>query len=350
MILSGTTLYGEAVYGGSSGDGTVFAVNINGTSFTTLYNFTNGSDGGNPVGGLILSGNTLYGTAGKGGLDGIMGTVFAVNTDGTGFTILHTFTNGTDGYNPFAGLILSGNTLYGTTVGGSSGYGTVFALNIGSGVLTPLHSFTNGSDGACPEAGLILSGNTLFGTAMNGGSSGGGTVFAVNTDGTGFRTLHSLNGYSDGAMPCAGLISSGNTLYGTASEGGSNGGTVFAVNTDGTGFTVLYSFTNGSDGGEPQGALLLSGNTLYGTARDDQGTVFSISLPPPPQLSIFLSGTNVILTWTNTASGTTLQSTTDLSPAVWSTNLPAPVVINGQNTVTNPISGTQQFYQLSRLQ
>ena len=54
--------------------------------------------------------------------------------------------------------------------------------------------------------------------------------------------------------------------------------------------------------------------------------------------------------WTNTASGTTLQSTTDLSPAVWSTNLPAPVVINGQNTVTNPISGTQQFYQLSRLQ
>jgi len=45
--------------------------------------------------------------------------------------------------------------------------------------------------------------------------------------------------------------------------------------------------------------------------------------------------------------GYTLQSTTNLaSPAVWSTNSPAPVVVNGQNTVTNAISGTQKFYLL----
>jgi len=42
-----------------------------------------------------------------------------------------------------------------------------------------------------------------------------------------------------------------------------------------------------------------------------------------------------------------LQSTTNLdSPAVWSTNSPSPVVIAGQNTVTNPITGTQQFFRL----
>ena len=80
--------------GGSSGNGTVFAVNTDGTGFTTLHSFTGGSDGADPNAGLILSGNTLYGTASHGGSSG-NGTVFAVNTDGTGFTNLHSFTAGT---------------------------------------------------------------------------------------------------------------------------------------------------------------------------------------------------------------------------------------------------------------
>src|SRR5450759_1910741 len=72
---------------------------------------------------------------------------------------------------------------------------------------TALHSFNN-SDGASPFAGLILSGNTLYGTAYQGGSSGHGTVFAVNTNGTGFTNLHSFTATfnytnSDGANPYA---------------------------------------------------------------------------------------------------------------------------------------------------
>src|SRR5450759_4429359 len=98
------------------------------------------------------------------------GTVFAVHTNGTGFTNLHTF-NYSNGAHPDAGLILSGNTLYGTTVGGgSSGDGTVFAVNPNGTGFTNLHSFTafsvlssTNSDGANPTAGLILSGNTLYG-------------------------------------------------------------------------------------------------------------------------------------------------------------------------------------------
>ena len=55
----------------------------------------------------------------------------------------------------------------------------------------------------------------------------------------------------------------------------------------------------------------------------------------------------IILTWPTNAVGFTLQSTTNLvSPTVWSTNLPAPVAIGGQNVVTNPITGPQQFYRL----
>src|ERR1019366_3476272 len=94
-----------------------------------------------------------------------------------------------------------------------------------------------------------------------------------------------------------GLILSGNILYGTASRGGSSGnGTIFAVHTNGTTFTNLHSFTAfpnpiynyaNSDGANPDG-LILSGNTLYGISSQGgssgYGTVFSLSLPPPPQL------------------------------------------------------------------
>src|SRR5208283_4005514 len=197
------------------------------------------------------------------------------------------------------------------------------------------------------SSGLILSGNTLYGTAW-GGSSGNGTVFVVNTDGTGFTNLHSFTATSTlantyGTGP-SGLMLSGNTLYGTAQNGGSGGsGTVFALNTDGTGFTNLHSFTGGSDGASPVAGLILSGNTLYGTTTS---TVFSIFLQP--QLTLTPSGPYVILTWPTNYSGFTLQSTTNFgSSAVWSTNSSPPVVIGGENVVINPITGTQKFYRLS---
>jgi uncharacterized repeat protein (TIGR03803 family) len=162
-------------------------------TFTTLYKFTGGLDGANPHAGLILSGNTLYGTASHGDGSG-KGTVFKVNTNGTSFAVLYQFTGGNDGSNIDAGLILSGNTLYGTVSGGgSSGNGAVFKLNTNGTGFTTLHSFTAfsiNSDGANPHAGLVLSGNTLYGTAYNGGSSSYGTVFAVNTNGTSFTNLY----------------------------------------------------------------------------------------------------------------------------------------------------------------
>ncbi len=376
LILAGNTLYGAANAGGSSGVGTVFAVSTNGTGFTNLHSFTatsgpnfTNSDGANPYAGLIFSGNTLYGTANAGGSSGV-GTVFAVSTNGTGFTNLYNFSGGNDGANPEGGLVLSGNTLYGTTFyGGTNGNGTVFAISTNGTGFTKLYSFTaknfNGntggmtnSDGANPYAVLILSGSTLYGTASTGGNSdyGSGTVFAINTNGTGFTNLHSFIG--NAAEPFAGLILSGNTLYGAATYHGNSGyGTLFAVNTNGTGFTNFYNFSGGSDGAYPEGSLVLSGNTLYGTAEGGgsgnstagNGTVFGFSLGSAPQLNITPSGTNVVLTWTNTASGFTLESTTNPAPpAVWSTNSTAPVVVSGQYTVTNPISGTQKFYRLSQ--
>jgi uncharacterized repeat protein (TIGR03803 family) len=281
-VLSGSTLYGTTSYGGTNGGGTVFVVNTDGTGFTNLYNFTGGTDGAIPRAGLVLSGNTLYGTTSFGSV--VWGTVFKINTDGAGFTNLYDFSGGSDGGNPEASLVLSGSTLYGTTKsGGTNGYGTVFVINTDGTSFTNLYSFTGGSDGANPEAGLVLSGNALYGTTCLGGTNSNGTVFKISTDGTGFTKLHDFNG-TDGAYPKAGLILSGNILYGTTSADYNNApnyGTVFAINTDGTGFTNLYSFCNGIDEAFPEAGLVLSNKTLYGTTwgggiAPGNGTVFAI--------------------------------------------------------------------------
>jgi hypothetical protein len=77
------------------------------------------------------------------------------------------------------------------------------------------------------------------------------------------------------------------------------------------------------------------------------GTNPTNAFSSPAQLTIIPSGTNVIITWPANALSFTLQSTTNIvSAAVWSTSSPAPVVIGGQNVVTNRITGPQKFYRL----
>ncbi len=272
------TLYGETFNGEGNSWGTVFAINPDGTGFTNLFTFSY-TNGAFPEGGLILSGNTLYGTTFE-GANGY-GTVFAVSTNGLNFTNLFNFTNGIDGESPETSLLLSGNTLYGTAEGGGlHGYGAIFAINTDSTGFTNLYQFTS-ANGGNPGSSLILSGSTLYGTG-GGGAFGDGSVFAVNTNGSGFTNLVSFDNYN-GYAPVSSLILSGNTLYGTTEQGGAHGdGEVFAVHTDSTGFTNLYSFgkTTG-DGDGPEAGLVLSGSTLYGTTygggTKNFGNVFAIN-------------------------------------------------------------------------
>src|SRR5258707_7507575 len=57
---------------------------------------------------------------------------------------------------------------------------------------TILHRF-NESEGRTPWANLVVSGNTLYGTTSQGGGSDNGTLFAVNTDGRDFTNLHDFS-------------------------------------------------------------------------------------------------------------------------------------------------------------
>ena len=175
---------------------------------STGARFDNGA-GANPSGGLILSGNTLYGTTVEGGNNTDAGTLFDLNTNGSNFTAFLIFTANTTEYNPDAGLVLSGNTLFGTTEGGASYSGMVFAANI-NGAITNLHTFAPGmieqfnisqyrivtnTDGVGPRSTLVLSQNVLYGTTETGGTNANGTVFAVDSNGSNFVNLQSFLGH-----------------------------------------------------------------------------------------------------------------------------------------------------------
>ena len=291
LLLKDGTFFGTTYVGGNYGYGTVFYLSTNGTGCSTIYHFTNLPDAEYPMGGLILGGRTLYGTTASGGSSG-NGTVFKLNTNGTGYAVLHSFTNTPDGTTPRAGLLLNGATLYGTTAfGGTYGNGTVFKLNTNGTGYTIIYNFSNTPDAQFPYATLAFSNNLLYGTASGGGSNNGGAVFTLKTNGTSYSVLHHFTGPtspasdSDGAYPKSELVVNGAMLYGTTVSGGSGGyGTIFQMITNGTGFLVLKNFTNSPDGANPQEGLILNNNALWGTTyyggSSLNGTAFSLLLSP----------------------------------------------------------------------
>jgi uncharacterized repeat protein (TIGR03803 family) len=183
--------------------------------------------------GTTEAGGTYGGVCGSAPLGGC-GIVFKINTDEKE-TVLYRFAGATDGANPSAGLLrdAAGN-LYGTTYyggsgacqyGSATGCGTIFKLDK-TRHETILYSFTGGTDGAVPSAGLIrdTAGN-FYGTTFIGGGTGClsqlgcGTVFQLDT--TGKETvLYRFTGEADGENPNTELLrdAAGN-LYGTTLRG-----------------------------------------------------------------------------------------------------------------------------------
>jgi uncharacterized repeat protein (TIGR03803 family) len=266
-------------------------------SLTTLTNFNN-TNGSNPEAGLIADANgNLFGTTNSGGAFGD-GTVFEIVKSSSGYsstpTTLVNF-NGSNGANPYAGLIADANgDLFGTTfTGGAFGGGTVFEIvKTSSGYAatpTTLVSF-NGANGAELVGGLDGNGN-LFGTTAAGGTFGDGTVFEIVKTSSGYAstptTLVNFNG-ANGNEPVTGVIADANgNLFGTSFDGGASGdGTVFEIVKTSSGYastpTILVNF-NGANGANPWSSLILDANgNLFGTtgnggASANYGTVFEIA-------------------------------------------------------------------------
>jgi uncharacterized repeat protein (TIGR03803 family) len=300
-------LYGTTSFGGACGGcGTVFNLKpyptacktaLCGWQETVLYSFTGGTDGMNPgLGDLIFdqAGN-LYGTTSGGGAYGY-GAVFELVPSQGGWTekLLYSFTGGSDGSQPFAGLIFdNAGNLYGTTVyGGTYGWGTVYELTpSGSGwTVTVLYTFQGGSDGRDPFGGLIFdqAGN-LYGDNWSAGPNDGGTVFelAPSNGSWTYSVVYGFKGYGPYG-PAANLVMQGaGNLYGTTvnnGHGSYGNGNVFELTSSGGSwtYTSLYDFTGGNDGAEPLCTVIFDANgNLYGTTyyggADGNGVVWEIT-------------------------------------------------------------------------
>ena len=191
--------YGTTPTGGGAGGGTVFRLNPNGSAFEVLHSFAFDSGSAAPAARLTEgSDGKFYGTTEFSPAGG--GTVFRLNPNGSAFEVLHSFTCHSDRCSSISGLTGgSDGKFYGTTpFGGAADGGTVFRLNPDGSAFEVLYSFSCGSDGCSPIAGLTTGrdGN-FYGTTVFGGD-GGGVVFRLAPGGvtrfTGTATGVGLSG------------------------------------------------------------------------------------------------------------------------------------------------------------
>lgn len=295
VLVDGGKMYGLASYQATVGNGVVFSMDLNGSNYTILHSFTrpySATDGAQPWGELLRLGDDLYGMTYYGGANHPAtgtGVVFRVGVDGSNFTLLHKFAGGaTDGANPYGSLTFENGSLYGMThLGGVSNDGAIFRMETNGTGFSLLHSFARGRDGGLPYGDLLTVGDRFYGMTGTGGSNNAyGTLFSIGTNGTGYQVLHAFRaGLADGGNPRGSLLELDGVLYGTATDGGSNSnrGIVFRINSDGSGYEILRNFAGGSaDGSDPfAGDLVAFGDTLYGLTQmggtNNYGTLFSLN-------------------------------------------------------------------------
>lgn len=319
------TLYGVAKVGGAYGFGVIYNVNPSTGAEVVAYNFTGGSDGGQPAGALILdnSGN-LYGVTELYGADNY-GTAYKYNPATKAFIVLHPFcsmSDCADGASPASGLVQgTDGSFYGTaSTGGTTDYGTFYKISA-TGTFTPLYSFCPADVSTCADGSLPIGtlaqgpdGN-FYGVNQAGGSHALGTAYQATSAGT-VTPIYTFTGATDGAHPQGIVAGSDGNFYGAAQVGGNtqdctNGGcgSVFKVTSAGA-YTPLYDFTDANADANPYAAPMQGADgNLYGTTSglltNEHGAVYKLGVLPalaaPIQLTLTPSsvpaGAQTTLSW-----------------------------------------------------
>jgi uncharacterized repeat protein (TIGR03803 family) len=294
----------------ASAPGSLFRMNADGSNFAIIHAFGGPHDGFDPYGLLQGIDGRLYGSTNEGNVGASLGVIYAIGTDGGGYTVLHTF-DGTTGANPTTALIQgSDRRLYGVTQnGGVDNLGVVYGLNADGTGFAVLHSFTNTGDGSTPLAPLVQG----FDSRLYGGTISSrtrdGKLFSINPDGTAFAVIADIPDIEYISKLVQGR---NNVIYGATSNlGQANFGTLFQVNTDGTNYQVGHVFLGSPDGGVGVSLIQGADGRFYGTAAlggavpAGIGTVFAYTAPATPIITSPASASgrvSVAFTYSITAS------------------------------------------------
>ena len=333
------TLYGETVNGGTFpctathgesgyGCGTVYSLSkVGGYKVLVSFHGPNGAFGAST---LTLIGNTLYGTTERGG-SGQNGVIFAVNTDGSNFTLLHQFF-GPDGSNPIGPLVSGPNgILYGITGAGGPGFpgqnpGVLFSIGL-NGKYTILHKFSE-SNGENPNtlvmtpSGILVGGTNIGGpTDPNYCPQGCGVVFSFDPSTSQYSVLKSYVG-GTGGDPYIGSAGPDDTIYGNDED-------LFSITLSGN-YQVLAISNFYISGNTPaSGPILAPNGKIFGTYTQSLGggTVYSYDPSNPGVLNASC----------NFGSAGSRAGTTPASQPILAPN--GDLVGTTEETGNNPVSG-----------
>jgi uncharacterized repeat protein (TIGR03803 family) len=338
-------LYGTTYLGGLSNSGTIYRIGQDGNGYQVIHS----CDFEIPTAPVIQGQDgALYGT-------GAAGALFRMKTDGTGYAVI---TNLNNQYS-FSGLMQGADgLLYGTDENNAVNY-ELFAVSTNGSGFTVVHTFSN-SEGIRPYGTPYQAANgMLLGTLSLGGSAGGGIIYLVNTNGSNFQVVHNFadgSTFNDGIRPASGLVMGADGwLYGTTSGNNVLNNGIYKIKPDGSGYQQIYLFTGApGDGfaafgsvtaGSFQGSTgALFGTTTYGGAAG-YGTVYSVVVNPPVSITpgtVTLPGGQTTVFWPSWAVSYQLQSNTNLATGTWVPVTNATPVIGA----TIPASNNAAFYRL----
>jgi uncharacterized repeat protein (TIGR03803 family) len=300
----------------------------------------------------------LYGTSFGGGANS-RGTVFRIQKDTGQLVILHSFGSITpDGSSPHGDLVrATDGALYGTTsVGGTANLGTIFRINSDGTGYTNLHHFTGGNAGQNPQAGLMIgSDQKLYGTTPRIFGASAGAIFSIALDGTGYQVLRSFpNSGVEPKAPRPPLVQGiDGILYGSTLSGGTfNRGTLFRISTDGSDFRVLHHFGAAFiDGQTPSASLTVIGDGSFLGVTEagggGNGTLFRFD-PEETRLQITPSGAQAQLSWNRSSTSDTLETTSHLAAPDWQPfEDPISEDVDEYHTAV-PLDSPAQFYRVRR--